>query len=119
VEGIRNKLREGIAPDIVAREFGSEARFDEKNDEKRAAFAPELHDMVFETPVGEVSEIINFNDHLFFAKVTAAPPGKADDFEGPGVKEAAETAFKRLRRENWKKKYLERLQERIKDEGGN
>jgi Tfp pilus assembly protein PilF len=116
-EEIRNKLLEGVAPDIVAKEYGAEARFDEKNDEKRAAFAPELHGMVFETPVGEVSEIIDALGHLFIAKVDASTPGKADGFEWPGVKEAAENAFNRQRRNQWEKSYLERLQKRIREDG--
>ncbi len=114
-EGIRNKLSEGVAMDIVAREFGEMAKFPKHNDRKREDYGPELRDMAFETPVGEISEIINASGYLYFAKVDASTPRKADDFDSPGVKEAAEKAFTKQSRENWKKSYLERLLERIKE----
>ncbi len=45
----------------------------------------------------------------------AAAIALRDDFDGPGVKEAAENAFKRHRREQWEKNYLEHLQKRIEN----
>ncbi len=100
----------------MAKEFDLEATFGKRDGEKREDFPPELQDIAFETPVGEVSEIIDALDHLFVAKVHAFQAGKSDDFDGPGVKEAAENAFKRHRREQWEKNYLEHLQKRIEDQ---
>ena len=114
-EVLRNKLREGVAPEIVAGEFGPEVIFRKRIDQKREDFPPELQDMVFNTPIGGVSEIVEGAGHLFISKVDASTPGKADDFDDPGVKEAAENAFVSQRRKQWEKNYLERLKKRLKD----
>jgi hypothetical protein len=114
-EDLRSKLREGVAPETVAGEFGPEVIYRKRIDQKREDFLPELQDMVFKTPIGGVSEIVEGSGFLFVSKVDASTPGKADDFDSPGVKGAAEKAFTKQSRENWEKSYLERLQERIKE----
>ena len=78
-------------------------------------------DLIAATFALNTDEIKLVEDRAFYylIKVDSRQPGKpgdADDFDAPGVREAAEAALAEQRRKQWEDDYLKQLQKRLAEE---